>query len=212
LSVKLTALGLDIDPALALDNALQIVDVARTVGATVTIDMEDHTRTDATLHAVAELRRVDHSVGAVVQAYLRRTESDCHELARAGSRVRLCKGAYREPAALAYRRTSDIRASYSRWLQILMRGAGYPMMATHDPRMIELTDDLARTLGRAADSYEYQMLYGVRPLEQRRLAAAGCSVRVYIPYGSDWSGYLMRRIAERPANLKFFVRSVRSYR
>ncbi len=207
-SVKLTALGLDLDRALALDGAARVVQSARAADTTVTVDMEDHTRTEATLTAVEELRRVEPTVGAVVQAYLRRTESDCRALAGPGSRVRLCKGAYAEPAAVAFEDRAAVDASYARCLEVLMRGEGHPMVATHDPALVALAGRLATETGRGAGDFEFQMLYGVRPAEQLRLSAAGHAVRVYTPYGPDWYGYLMRRLAERPANLVFFARAL----
>ena len=207
-SVKLSALGqsLAVDgDKIALEGARRVCAAAAAVGTTVTVDMEDHTTTDRTLETVRELR-VDHPwVGAVVQAHLRRTEADCRDLAGPGSRVRLCKGAYDEPASVAYRERADVDAAFERCLRVLMAGAGLPMVATHDPRLIEL----ARTLGRDRP-YELQMLHGVRPAAQRALAAQGETVRVYLPYGTEWFGYFMRRLAERPANLAFFARSLLS--
>jgi len=205
-SVKLSALGqsLAIDgDKIALEGARRVCAAAAAVGTTVTVDMEDHTTTDRTLDTVRELR-VDHAwVGAVVQAHLRRTEADCRDLAGPGSRVRLCKGAYDEPESVAYRDRAGVDASFARCLRVLMAGEGLPMVATHDPRLIEL----ARTLGRDRP-YELQMLHGVRPSAQRALAAEGETVRVYLPYGTEWFGYFMRRLAERPANLTFFLRSL----
>jgi proline dehydrogenase len=176
----------------------------------VTLDAEDHTTTDSTLEILAELRKTYPATGAVLQAYLRRTEGDCRELARPGSRVRLCKGAYAEPESVAYQSALDVDRSYVRCLNILMSGEGYPMVATHDPRLIAIAEDRARWFDRSAGEYEFQMLYGVRPEEQARLAAGGHTVRVYVPYGDQWYGYLMRRLAERPANLTFFGRAVMS--
>jgi proline dehydrogenase len=146
----------------------------------------------------------------VLQAYLRRTEADCRDLATAGSRVRLCKGAYREPESVAYQSRMDVDRSYARCLGVLMAGDGYPMVASHDPRIVTLAGRVAEETGRDKGSYEYQMLYGIRPDEQRRLAAEGQKVRVYIPYGQEWYGYLMRRLAERPSNAMFFLRSLMS--
>jgi proline dehydrogenase len=205
-SVKLTAVGQAIDRRLALDNARRICDAARAAGTTVTLDMEDHTTTDATLDVLRELRMDYPDTGAVLQAYLRRTEADCRDLAHVGSRVRLCKGAYREPDSVAYQSAGEVDRSYVRCLKVLMAGAGYPMVATHDPRLIAIADRLAAQ--RERGTYEYQLLYGVRPMEQRRLAVAGETVRVYVPYGDEWYGYLMRRLAERPANLTFFLRAL----
>ena len=212
-SVKLSAIGQALPGGgarIALEHARRIAAAARAVGATVTIDAEDHTTTDSTLSVVAELRADFPDVGAVVQAYLRRTEADCADLAGAGSRVRLCKGAYDEPASVAYRDKAEVDLSYVRCMNVLLDGKGYPMWATHDPRLIEIARVRAMSVGRAADSYEFQMLYGIRPDEQRRLAAAGQSVRVYLPYGQEWYGYLVRRLAERPANMTFFLRSLMS--
>jgi len=210
-SVKLSAVGqaLPVDgEKIALDNARAITAAARDVGTTVTLDMEDHTTTDSTLGILAELRQDFPQTGAVLQAMLRRSEADCRDLATAGSRVRLCKGAYDEPDSVAFTSGTDIDRSYVRCLKALMAGSGFPMVATHDPRLVEIAGALATRFGRGQGSYEYQMLYGVRPDEQRRLAAAGETVRVYVPYGDEWYGYLVRRLAERPANLTFFLRSL----
>jgi proline dehydrogenase len=210
-SVKLSAVGQSLPgdgERIALDNALAICEAARNAGTTVTLDMEDHTTTDSTLSTLRELRQDFPDTGAVVQAYLQRTEADCRDLAYAGSRVRLCKGAYKEPASVAYQSKDDVDRSFVRCLKVLMAGDGYPMVASHDPRLVAITGDLVRRNGRAQGSYEYQMLYGIRPLEQARLAAAGEKMRVYVPYGDEWYGYLVRRMAERPANLVFFLRSL----
>jgi proline dehydrogenase len=210
-SVKLSAVGQalpDNGEKVALDNARTICHAARNAGTTVTVDMEDHTTTDSTLGILRELRKDFPETGAVVQAYLHRTETDCRDLAYEGSRVRLCKGAYAEPETVAFQDKHDVDKSYVRCLKVLMAGQGYPMVATHDPRMIDIAGALATRNGRAQGTYEYQMLYGIRPDEQRRLAEAGEKVRVYLPYGQEWYGYLMRRLAERPSNLSFFLHSL----
>jgi proline dehydrogenase len=210
-SVKLSAVGQALPgdgEKLALDNAFAICEAARDVGTTVTLDMEDHTTTDSTLQILTDLRKDFPSTGAVVQAYLHRTEADCRDLAAPGSRVRLCKGAYKEPSSVAFQGKDEVDRSYVRCLKILMEGPGYPMVATHDPRLVAITDDLARRNSREKGSYEYQMLYGIRPNEQLRHAARGEQMRVYVPYGDEWYGYLVRRMAERPANLVFFLRSL----
>jgi proline dehydrogenase len=207
-SVKLTAVGQSLEEGMARDNAAAICAAAARCGTTVTVDMEDHTTTDSTLGIVRDLRRDFPWVGAVLQAYLHRTEADCRDLATAGSRVRLCKGAYREPASVAYQTRLDVDRSYTRCLQVLMAGDGYPMVATHDPRLVAIAQRLATDAGRGADEHEFQMLYGIRPHEQLRLAAGGATVRVYVPYGDEWYGYLMRRLAERPANVMFFLRAL----
>ena len=212
-SMKLSAVGQALGAsgaAIALANAKQICAAAKEAGTTVTIDMEDHTTTDATLDVLAAVRRDYPDTGAVLQAYLRRTEGDCKELAVPGSRVRLCKGAYAEPESVAYSSRAEVDKSYVRCLKVLMAGPGYPMVATHDPRLVRIAGMLAGRAGRESGSYEYQMLYGVRPTEQKRLAAAGETVRVYTPFGDEWYGYLMRRLAERPQNVAFFARSLLS--
>ncbi|ATL66943.1 proline dehydrogenase family protein [Nocardia terpenica] len=210
-SVKLSAFGQALPNdghAVALRNARTVVEAAAAAGVWVTFDMEDHTTTDSTLSIVRELRR-DHpeTVGTVLQAYLRRTEDDCRAFADEGARIRLCKGAYNEPEAVAFRRKRDVDASYLRCLRILMQGKGYPMVATHDPAMIEAAALLATSVHRGRDDFEFQMLYGIRPAEQQRLTALGQHLRVYVPFGDQWYGYFVRRLAERPANLMFFLRS-----
>jgi len=210
-SVKLSAIGQflpDNGHKVALENARDICRAARNAGTTVTLDMEDHTTTDSTLSILRELRKDFPETGAVLQAMLRRTEADCRALAYEGSRVRLCKGAYMEPEKVAFQDRIDVDKSYVRCLKVLLSGQGYPMIATHDPRMVQIASSLASRFGRRPGTYEFQMLYGIRPEEQKRLAAAGETVRVYIPYGLEWYGYLMRRLAERPQNLTFFLRSL----
>jgi proline dehydrogenase len=208
-SVKLSAVGQALGAdgeKIALEHARDICALAEQVGATVTLDMEDHTTTDSTLGILRELRVDFPATAAVLQSYLKRTEGDCRDLAGAGSRVRLCKGAYKEPASVAYQKPEDVDLSYVRCINVLMAGDGYPMLATHDPRLVEIGIERARFHGKS--EFELQMLYGIRPNEQRRLAAEGHRVRVYVPYGAQWYGYLMRRLAERPANLMFFARSL----
>ncbi|MEU1391824.1 MULTISPECIES: proline dehydrogenase family protein [unclassified Nonomuraea] len=205
-SVKLTALGLRLSEQVALDNAATICEAAAGRGITVTLDAEEHD-TIGGLHFVhATLRKEHPDVGIVVQAYLPDALERCEKLV--GARVRLCKGAYTAPGA--YNRPADVDRSFVRCLKILMAGTGYPMIATHDPRMIQIASTLAVLDGRDVNGFEYQMLYGVRPGEQRRLAGLGGQVRVYVPYGADWYAYLMRRLAERPRNLAFFLRSLLS--
>jgi proline dehydrogenase len=208
-SVKLSAVGQALPgdgEKIALEHARTICTEARRVGATVTLDMEDHTTTDSTLEILRQLRVDFPETGAVLQAYLHRTESDCRDLSYGGSRVRLCKGAYREPASVAYQKKQDVDLSYVRCMNVLLSGQGYPMFATHDPTLVGIADDRAKAHGKKA--FEFQMLYGIRPDEQHRLAEAGDTVRVYVPYGAEWYGYLMRRLAERPANLAFFGRAL----
>jgi proline dehydrogenase len=210
-SVKLSAIGQalgDDGQEIATDNARQICQAAADTGTTVTLDMEDHTTTDMTLTTLHDLRADFPRTGAVLQAYLHRTEQDCRDLATAGSRIRLCKGAYAEPESVAHQGRTDIDRSYVRCMKVLLSGEGYPMFATHDHRLISIAEALTRRYQRASGSYEYQMLYGVRRDEQRRLLDAGERVRVYVPYGTQWYGYLVRRMAERPANLALGVRAI----
>ncbi|MET9970408.1 proline dehydrogenase family protein [Streptomyces sp. NPDC006356] len=210
-SVKLSAVGQFL-PAdgekIALENARRICEAAAAAGTTVTLDMEDHTTVDSTLGTARELRADFPWLGVVLQAYLHRTEADCRDLSHAGSRVRLCKGAYQEPASVAFQKKHDVDEAFVRCLKVLMTGEGYPMIASHDPRMIARAGRLAECHNRTTDTFEYQMLHGIRPEEQRRIAAEGGTMRVYLPYGQEWYGYFMRRLAERPANLTFFLRAL----
>jgi len=210
-SLKLSALGQALPrdgEKIALENAHSICTAAKRAGVWVTVDAEDHTTTDSTLSIVRELRADFDWLGTVLQAYLRRTHADCREFAASGARIRLCKGAYDEPASVAYRDRDEVTDSYLRCLRVLMAGTGYPMIASHDPVVIEAVRDMAGGTGRGTGDFEYQMLYGIRDPEQRRLAAAGDTVRVYVPFGTQWYGYLVRRLAERPANLTFFLRAL----
>lgn len=207
-SVKLTALGLRFDLERAAANLARICAAAEAAGTTVTVDAEDHTTTDATLETVVRLRKDFPSTGAVIQSYLRRSEADCRDLAGPGSRVRLCKGAYAEPESVAYQEHHHVDLSYVRCLNTLLAGSGHPMIATHDQRLINIAIERAYHYRRDYDSFEFQMLLGMRPTARRRLLDAGHHVRVYVPYGTRWYGYMMRRLAERPANLAFFLKSL----
>ena len=207
-SVKPTAVGLGLaehGEKTARENITRICVAAREAGTTVTLDMEEDNRVEPTVQLHRELRADFPDLGCVIQSYLRRSEADCAALA--GSRVRLCKGAYGAAEDVAFTSRREVDLSYVRCLKLLMAGSGYPMLATHDPRLIDIAGAQTILTGRPVDRFEYQMLYGIRPAEQRRLASTGARVRVYVPYGSDWYGYLTRRLAERPANLTFFLRS-----
>lgn len=207
ISVKLSAIGQSLGadgPERATDLARELAEHADRHGLDMTLDMEDHTTIDNTLGTLAELRKDFPRVGCVLQAMLRRTEGDVRELAAAGSRVRLVKGAYREPASVAYAVKADVDKAYVRCLKMLVEGGAYPMIATHDLRIIRIAEHLLS----GGSPAEFQMLYGIRTAEQQRLAADGHSVRVYVPYGTDWYGYFSRRLAERPANVAFFLRSL----
>ncbi len=208
-SLKLSALGQFLPQdgeQTARRHARAICAEAERIGTTVTVDMEDHTTADSTLAIVRELRADHPWVGCVLQSSHLRTYGDCVELGHEGSRVRLCKGAYATPPSHAHTERHEVDLAYVRCLRALLDGGAYPMVATHDPRLVAITEQLV--VDRSPGSYEFQMLYGIRPVEQRRLAAAGHTVRVYVPYGTDWYGYFVRRLAERPANLMFFLRSL----
>ena len=210
MSVKLSMFGQALEGGheLALANVRSVVEAAAAIGTTVTLDAEDHTTLDSMFAIHEELRRDFPQTGCVIQAYLFRTEADAHRLAAAGSRVRIVKGAYKEPAEVAYLDKAEIDKAYVRIMKILMEGEGYPMIGSHDPRLIAIAQELARQAGRKLDEYEFQMLYGIRGEEHLRLAAEGHRMRVYTAYGTDWYGYFMRRLAEKPANLLFFLRSM----
>lgn len=213
ISVKLSAIGqaLPIDgEKIALEFSREIAAHAAQLGTTVTLDMEDHSTTDATLAVLLALRKDFPRTGAVLQASLYRSEADCEDLAGEGSRIRICKGSYSEPDSVAYQSRHETDLAFVRCIKILMEGDGYPMIATHDPRMIEIAQALAIRSDRPKGSYEFQMLFGVRTGEQERLAAEGERTRVYIPYGSDWYEYMVRRVAERPTTARLFARSLTS--
>ncbi|MYW63710.1 proline dehydrogenase [Streptomyces sp. SID8379] len=210
MSVKLSMFGQALEGGheLALANVRPVVEAAAAIGTTVTLDAEDHTTLDSMFAIHEELRKDFPQTGCVIQSYLFRTEDDARRLAAAGSRVRIVKGAYKEPAEVAYQDKAEIDKAYVRIMRILMEGSGYPMIGSHDPRLISIAQELGRQAGRKLDEYEFQMLYGIRSDEHLRLAAEGHRMRVYTAYGTDWYGYFMRRLAEKPANLLFFARSV----
>ncbi|MEU0896138.1 proline dehydrogenase family protein [Streptomyces massasporeus] len=210
MSVKLSMFGQALEGGheLALSNVRPVVEAAAEIGTTVTLDAEDHTTLDSMFAIHEELRKDFPQTGCVIQAYLFRTEADARRLADSGSRVRLVKGAYKEPASVAYQDKHEIDRAYVRILRTLMEGEGYPMIGSHDPRLIAIGQELAHQAGRKLDEYEFQMLYGIRTDEHLRLAAEGHRMRVYTAYGTDWYGYFMRRLAEKPANLRFFARSM----
>lgn len=206
ISVKLTQLGLAIDPDMAGVAVDRLASAAAEGGTTVTIDMEDSRYTGPTVDIYAENQKRHGNLGLCLQAYLRRTPDDLERLLPLGGHIRLCKGAYLEPADIAYPRQDDIDAAFVRLIDTLMQAPGVrPAIATHDPRLIQHTLDAAQ---HRTDGFEFQMLYGVRADEQRRLVGMGHDVRIYLPYGSAWYPYLTRRMAERPANVWFFVRAL----
>jgi proline dehydrogenase len=207
-SLKLTQLGLDIDRDLCRDTVARVFRTAADLGAFVRIDMEDHTRTDATLALWRELRPLNPESGVVIQAALRRSPADLDDLVAEGVRVRLCKGAYNEPASVALRERAAIDAAYEAQARRLMAAGAYPALATHDGRLIGRLIRWAEGEGIARDRYEFQMLHGVRRDLQAQLLERGFRVRVYVPYGTEWYPYFMRRLAEKPANVAFMLRSL----
>ena len=212
MSVKLSAVGQALTStdghAYALASARKIADAAYGAGARMNLDIEDNTTIDSTLTILRELRQDHPDVGVAIQAMLLRTPKDLVELTGPGSRVRLVKGAYNEGEKVAFQGPEQVDRAYVRALRTLMAGDGYVMVGSHDPRMIKIAAKLAADHGRGVDTYEHQMLFGIRTDEQHRLRAEGKTVRVYVPYGSDWYGYFTRRLAERPANLLFFLRAL----
>ncbi len=207
-SVKLTQLGLDISPALCRELLGRVLARANELGNFVRIDMEGSAYTQRTLDMVFEMHRRFPNCGVVLQSYLYRTLGDVARANAAGIRVRLVKGAYDEPPTVAYPKKGDVDAKYEEAMGELLAGGVYPAIATHDDRLIEATTRMARERGVAADRFEFQLLYGIRRDLQERLVREGYRVRIYVPYGTEWYPYLMRRLAERPANLLFILRSV----
>jgi len=212
-SLKPTQMGLAIDPGLARETIGGIVARAVELGAFVRIDMEDHTTTDRTLALWRDVRPAawqdgGADVGLVIQAALMRSDDDIEAIIAEGGRVRLCKGAYKEPSSVAYQDKADVDAAYERQMLRLMRAGRYPALATHDVRLIQRAVTVAKAEGIGRDAFEFQMLYGIRRDIQEQLVGAGWRVRTYVPFGSQWYPYFMRRLAERPANVLFVLRSV----
>ena len=209
ISLKLTQLGLDVDKASAVDNLRKILERAEPAGFFVRIDMENSPYTDVTLEIFETLWHQGHRhIGVVVQSALFRTEQDLDRLNALGARVRLVKGAYKEPASVAYAKKADVDEAYVRETRMLLVHGRYPAIATHDPKLIELTRTYADEHGVTRDRFEFQMLYGVRRDLQQALVRDGYRVRVYIPFGREWFPYFMRRLGERPANVMFVIRGI----
>jgi proline dehydrogenase len=209
-SVKLTQMGLAIDPELCLDNMRQIVGKAKAIGSFTRIDMEDVTYTQSTLNIYKHLREEFDNVGIVIQAYLYRSEADMKALLDMGANVRLCKGAYKEAASVAFPSKKDVDANYLKLAQVYLNANGnhdgaYLALATHDEKIINWAKDYVAAHGVGNNRFEFQMLYGIRSDLQRKLAGEGYTMRVYVPYGSHWYPYFMRRLAERPANVVFLA-------
>jgi proline dehydrogenase len=207
-SVKLTQMGLEMGEDVCLANVMRVVDAVRARGGFVRFDMEDHTRTDATLAIWRIAHQAYPGTGVVIQAALRRSSADVEAIIAAGGRVRLCKGAYDEPSAVAYRSRTAVDARYARLMERLLLADAQPALATHDPRLIARAIAIAESEGIGRDRFEFQMLYGVRRDLQRTLVDRGYAVRIYVPYGREWYPYFMRRLAERPANVAFMVRAI----
>jgi proline dehydrogenase len=207
-SIKLTTMGLDIAEDLCLELTAGILDAARQVGGFVRIDMEGSQHTQRTIDVFRELRRTYDNVGIVLQAYLHRTEADVREAVARGDRVRICKGAYKEPPEIAWSDMDDIRASYRRCAHLLLDGGTYPAIATHDEGLIQDALAYARDKGIAKDRYEFQMLYGLRPKRWDELVKDGHNVRIYVPYGTHWFPYFYRRLRERRENVFFVLKSL----
>jgi proline dehydrogenase len=207
-SLKLTQLGLDIDAELTLRNMQRILQCAREHGRFVRIDMEGSAYTAGTLEIFHRLRGDFENVGIVVQSYLHRTEADVERLIETQSYVRLVKGAYKEPAEVAFQAKSEVDACFVRCMKALLERGRYPAVATHDPALIEEAARIAKQAGVPADKFEYQMLYGIRRDLQDGLVGRGYRMRVYVPFGTQWYGYFMRRLAERPANIWFVLKNL----
>jgi proline dehydrogenase len=209
-SVKLTHMGMDLDPELAFATVAALVKHAVAAGTFVRIDMEGSEYTQATIDLVSKLHAMEGNrgrVGVVIQAYLYRSGADIDRLLAQGIRIRLCKGAYQEPPNVAFADKADVDRNFVRLMQVLLPSGIYHGIATHDEKMVEATCRFAEQRGIAPDEFEFQMLYGVRRDLQRSLVAQGYRVRVYIPFGTEWYPYFMRRLAERPANLLFMARN-----
>jgi proline dehydrogenase len=207
-SCKLTQLGLDINCEFCTGLVLSIAERAASFDNFLRIDMEGSAYTQRTIDLVKRVRARNPAIGTVIQSYLYRSEKDVGELLACGCRIRLCKGAYKEPEDVAFPRKADVDANYIRLMQILLSSGFYHAIATHDPRMIAATIRHAAAKGISKEDFEFQMLYGIRTDLQRRLVKDGYRVRIYIPFGNDWFPYFMRRLAERPANVGFILRNL----
>lgn len=207
-SIKLTQMGLDIDPDLCVRNMRRVLDKAAETQNFVRIDMEGSAYTQITLDVFSQLWQTHKNVGVVIQSYLYRSEQDVNTINQMGARVRLCKGAYAEPPEVAFPAKSDTDANYRRLSERLLTQGTYPGIATHDESMIEHVKSFAKANGIANDRFEFQMLYGIRRQKQEQLLGEGHNLRVYVPFGAQWYPYFMRRLAERPANLMFFLNSL----
>ncbi len=207
-SIKLTQLGLDLDSNLCQSSVAEIVQRAERHGNFVRIDMEGSPHTERTLQLFREVRDHNPAVGIVIQSYLYRSEGDVRDLLKAGARIRLCKGAYKEPKEIAFPQKRQVNDNFVKLMKMLLSSGLYPAIATHDPRMIEATINYAAEQRIGKDRFEFQMLYGIRRDLQQQLLRDGYRMRIYIPYGTEWFPYFMRRLAERPANVFFVLKNI----
>jgi proline dehydrogenase len=207
-SLKLTQLGLDLSESLCQELVEKIVAHATSLENFVRIDMEGSAYTERTVELTKRVRAKYEGVGTVIQAYLYRAEKDVQDLLSVGCRLRLCKGAYKEPPQIAFPEKADVDANYVKLMKLLLPSGIYHGIATHDPAMIQATKDFVRQKNIGRDQFEFQMLYGIRTDLQQQLVREGYRLRIYIPFGTDWFPYFMRRLAERPANLAFFLRNL----
>lgn len=207
-SIKLTQFGLDLSTEICEENVRQLVARAKSIGASVEIDMESHEYVDRTLKVARDMHAEFGCVRVVIQAYLRRSESDIDALCNDRLPVRLCKGAYKEPASVAFPKKSDVDANYGKLAKTLLDRGAYPALATHDERIIEEALGYIKEKGIGPERFEFQMLYGIRRDLHKRIVAEGYRMRLYVPYGTAWYPYFMRRLAERPANVFFLVRNL----
>jgi len=209
ISIKLSMLGLNIDPSLCLDNMRELLDTARSTDTFVRIDMEGSDATEATLAIFEKVHaEYDQHVGVVLQAYLKRTREDVERMCTLGARVRLCKGAYKEPAAVAFQHMPEIRERYLEYMELLLTRGHFPAIATHDDQLLDATKSVAGSRGITPDSFEFQMLYGIRPETQLQIRQEGHGMRVYVPFGTAWLPYFSRRLRERKENVWFILKNL----
>lgn len=208
ISIKLTHLGLDISQTECAAHLEAVVRCAEETGRFVRVDMEGSAYTDRTLSLVRQVGQKHPAVGAVIQAYLYRSENDVRDLVERGITIRLCKGAYNEPASVAFPSKADVDRNYLQLMRILLSSGVYHAIATHDPKMIAETCRFAAERDLSKSAFEFQMLYGIRSDLQERLARGGYRMRVYVPFGREWLAYFMRRLAERPANVLFLLKNL----
>ncbi|WP_338778273.1 proline dehydrogenase [Metabacillus sp. FJAT-52054] len=208
LSLKMTSMGLDISDALVMNNMRRILEAAKKNDVFVTIDMEDYSRCGKTIEIFKKLREEYDNIGTVIQAYLYRTEEDIEDLNKYSPNLRLVKGAYKESPQVAFPEKKDVDENFKKIIKMHLLNGNYTAVATHDDAIIEYTKQLVEEHNIPLDQFEFQMLFGIRPERQLELANEGYKMRVYVPYGNDWYGYFMRRLAERPANVAFVLKGV----